>query len=378
MQFKTILACLLTLFLLLACLIIPSIPKTPTATQFPGTSPTLKPTLPLVHSTPRFQIFIITPLSTCLVGNEFASGNVCRGIKCGGCSCATEDFDPPSPQTGVQPEHIDDPQYAAFEYKDCLDISLTNQEVAEIKNEMHFIRDLAYQWSGGALDLQLEFTVLPHAFTGFTAPDFVIGPFEIDDELLNEYVSTDTDFVYVVSGVTDRAKNKQLAYWCGSSYGELSVHGASYSYIQYNHEACNSVTIGGKTVYEPLIHEWIHNLDWALYYINGVPDLYQDTGPDWAKWEHASWPACGKGSSNPLDWFPNVDLCEWDPDWRDCNDAASAGSCLHAGEVDGAISWYEHVISEHYPRNIQFIGNFCRDGRQDFGETGVDSGGPCP
>jgi hypothetical protein len=71
-------------------------------------------------------------------------------------------------------------------------------------------------------------------------------------------------------------------------------------------------------------------------------------------------------------------LCEWDPDWGDCNNVASAGTCLHAGEVDGGISWYEHVVSMHYPRDLQFNGNYCRDGRQDFSETGVDSGWPCP
>jgi hypothetical protein len=158
----------------------------------------------------------------------------------------------------------------------------------------------------------------------------------------------------------------------------MSIHGANYAYIQYNHEACKSVLIAGETVYEPLIHEWMHNLDWALSNVNAVPDLYQAAGPDWVNWNHASWPACESGSSNPLDWFPSVDLCEWDPDWQDCNNTASAGTCLHAGEVNGNISWYEHVISTHYPRDIKFVGNYCRDGRQDITETGIDSGGPCP
>jgi hypothetical protein len=392
MQWKTFLTMLLTMLLLTSCPgkastvpspLPPAVSPTHTPTVIPPSSPPPQPTftpgqtLPIFHSRPRFQVFIISPLSTCLAGNEFASGTVCQGTLCGDCSCSWEEHDPNAPQVGIPPVRIEDPQYAAYKHKICLDISLTEQEIAAIKDDMQSIRDLAYQWSGGALDLQLEFTVLPHAFTGFTAPDFVIGPYEIDDELLDRYVTTDTDFVYVVSGVYDRAQNLRLAYWCGSSYGELSIRGAGYSYIQYNNEACNSVTIGGKTIYEPLLHEWIHNLDWALYSINGVPDLYQAAGPDWAKWDHAAWPACGTGSLNPLDWFPSIDLCEWDPDWRDCNNVASAGACLHAGEVDGAVSWYEHVISTHYPRTLQYIGNYCRDGRQDFSETGVDSGWPC-
>jgi hypothetical protein len=51
---------------------------------------------------------------------------------------------------------------------------------------------------------------------------------------------------------------------------------------------------------------------------------------------------------------------------------------VHAGEQDGEISWYEHVIRAHYPGAFRFIGNHCRDGRQDFTETGIDSGWPCP
>ena len=369
----------LLIFLLAACtltevpptLILPTpTPVTPTLTIVPST--------PIVHSTPKFQVFILTPLTTCLAGNEFASGNVCAGTKCGDCSCAWEDHDPPSPQWGIPPERINDPEFSTYGHKVCLDISLSDQEVADIKADMQLIRDQAYEWSGGALDLQLEFNVLPAVFTGFTAPDFVIGPFEIDDELLDDYVSTSTDFVYVVTGVNDYARNLHLAYWCGSSYGELSIRGAGYAYIQYNHNVCNSVTIDGQTVYEPLIHEWIHNLDWALYNIHGVPDPYQYASPDWGKWDHAAWPACSTVSSDPLNWFPSIDFCEWDPDWMDCNNIASAGACLHAGEVGGNISWYEHVISSHYPRTVRFNGNYCRDGRQDFSETGVDTGWPCP
>jgi hypothetical protein len=332
----------------------------------------------MIVSRPRFQVFILNPVRTCIVGNDFASGNVCRGPNCGDCDCKREEFDPPAPLTGVLPEQINDPQYANYDYKVCLDITLTPEEIADIVADMRLVRDQVLEWSGGALDLQMEFTVLPHDYAGFVAPDFVFGPFEVDDELLNPYVTTDTDFVYVVTGVYDREQNLNLAYACGGSYGEMSIHGAGYANIQYNHGVCNSVTIAGETVYEPLIHEWYHNLDWALYYINEVPDIYQIFSPDWANWRHAYWPACGTGAPQPLDWFPSIDFCEWDPDWRDCNNVASAGLCRHAGETGGLDSWYEHVISAHYPRDLQFIGNYCRDGRQDISETGVDTGWPCP
>jgi hypothetical protein len=328
-------------------------------------------------SHPRFQVFILNPVRTCIVGNDFASGSVCRGPNCGDCDCRWEEFDPPAPLVGVSPERVNDPQYAGYDYKVCVEVTLTQQEVDAIIADMLLIADQVFEWSDGTLDLQMEFTILPHDHVGFVAPDFVFGPFEVDDELLNPYVSVETDFVNVVTGVYDRAQGVSLAGACGLSYGEMSVHGAGYAYVQYN-DFCNSITIAGQRVYEPLIHEWMHNLDWALYTINLVPDLYQFVGPDWGHWDHGLWPACGTGVADTFSWFPSVDFCEWDPDWRDCNNVASAGACLHAGEVAGQTSWYEHVIAAHYPRNVRYIGNYCRDGRQDISETGPDEGWPCP
>lgn len=344
---------------------------TPTATPTPDDS-----SLKWVNSKAKFQVFILNPVQTCVAGNDFMSGQACYGEKCGDCACDWNDMDPPAPITGISPEHINDPEYAGFAHRVCFNITLTPEEVADIEGDMRVVAEKVKEWTEGTLQLELSFTEIPYAHTGFVAPDFVFGPFEVDDELLNAYVDVDTDFVYVVTGQRDHEQNLDLAGWCGGSYGEMSIHGAGYAYIQYS-DNCNSVTIDGQSIYEPLIHEWYHNLDWALTNINQVPDAFEGKNPDWANWQHASWPACNQYSPG-LKWFPSIDLCEWDPDWMDCNNTASAGRCIHAGEVDGQPSWYEHVLRVHYPRDIQFIGNYCRNGRQDISETGVDSGWPCP
>ena len=356
-------------------------PQAPTPQLIITSTPTMTPTAndwSLSHypSKANFQVFILNPVRTCLVGNDFISGNVCFGEKCEDCDCQWEDFDPPAPMLGVKPDQMENKEYVGYAFHKCLTISLREEEIGDIKKDMLMVAEKVYEWSNGALELQVSFTEIPYDYEGFVAPEFVFGPFEVDDELLNPYVGTDTDFVYVVTGVNDYDQNLHLAYACGGSYGEMSIHGAGYANIQYN-DVCNSVYIDGRMIYEPLIHEWYHNLDWALYHINMVPDKYEGLGPDWASWNHASWPAC-KTPGDPLTWFPSVDLCEWDPDWIDCNNERSAGRCVHAGEIDGQISWYEHVIRAHYPGAIKFIGNYCRDGRQDITETGVDSGWPCP
>jgi hypothetical protein len=329
------------------------------------------------HSVAHFQVFILNPVIACIAGDDFYSGDVCYGEDCGDCNCTWEEFDPPAPLLGVFPAQLQDTPYADYEHRLCFEITLTDGEVTDIIGDMQLVRDKVFEWSEGALELEMEFNILSHVHTGFVAPDFVFGPFEVDDELLNAYVTTETDFVYVVSGVYDRSRGAHLGYACGGAYGEMSIHGAGYANIQYN-DLCHSVTIAGRDVYEPLIHEWMHNLDWALYNIVQVDDIYQFAWPDWERWQAGTMPRCGEGNPDAQMWFPSVDLCEWDPDWMDCNNVASAGLCAHAGEVDGMPSWYEHVIREHYPRWIDFEGNHCRDGRKDFGESAIDMGGPCP
>jgi hypothetical protein len=337
---------------------------------------TVTPLPPVVHSMPIFQVFILSPIRFCMAGNEYTSGGICRGEKCGDCDCLWEDYDPPAPVMAIPPQLINSSIYDQYLYKDCLEIALTQEEIVKITADMDVVKQVAFEWTGGALDLQMEVIVLPFDRVRFAGPNFVLGPADVDDELLNFYVGTDTAFVYVVSGVNDRISGNNITVMCGGSYGDQSIHGAGFASIQFN-DVCNSVVIDSQVVYEPLIHEWIHNLDWALEHIHKIPDILGDDGPDWAHWSRASLPACGNGPDDPLSWFPSIDYCEWDPDWIDCNNVASAG-CGHSGEVGSEPSWYEHVLSVHYPRMIHFLGNFCRDGRQDFGETGVDSGGSCP
>ncbi len=168
----------------------------------------------------KFQVFILNPVRTCLAGNDFASGNVCFGEKCGDCQCAWEDFDPPAPMTGISPEHIDDPEYAGYAHRVCLDITLTPQEVKAIEDDMRLVAAKVYEWSEGALELQMSFTELPVDYAGFVAPDFVFGPFEVDDELLNPYVGVDTDFVYVVTGGIRPPAGHQPRLRLRGSYGK--------------------------------------------------------------------------------------------------------------------------------------------------------------
>jgi len=97
-------------------------------------------------------------------------------------------------------------------------------------------------------------------------------------------------------------------------------------------------------------------LYFGLRDVNGFGDIATGT-----------FPACGHGGPDPTRWFPFVDDCTTDPDASSCG--------MQACPDRNAFN--EHVLSVHWPRGHAFNGNYCADGRMDFDETGVDTGGRC-
>jgi hypothetical protein len=107
---------------------------------------------------------------------------------------------------------------------------------------------------------------------------------------------------------------------------------------------------------EVFLHEWLHQVDWALEHVMRVDDMYDDY-----------YPACGEADPDPRRWFPNADLCTSDPDWIGCGRT----------NCPSTARWLAHMMQAHYDPHREYLGNHCRDGRRDYGETSVDSGGRC-
>ena len=118
--------------------------------------------------------------------------------------------------------------------------------------------------------------------------------------------------------------------------------------------------------YEFFLHEWLHELDSALEQSTGIPDIYSD-----------GYPSCGNAVDDSYLWFPNPDTCQCDPDYVDCvdTDPPCTGPC------SSPLNFYRHMLKDHYHPRTVIIGNHCRDGMQNFNETGLDCGGnhchPC-
>jgi hypothetical protein len=51
---------------------------------------------------------------------------------------------------------------------------------------------------------------------------------------------------------------------------------------------------------------------------------------------------------------------------------------LCGGVEQPAPPYEEHLLRVHFSQTQVLIANHCKDGRENFGETGVDVGGNCP
>jgi hypothetical protein len=111
-----------------------------------------------------------------------------------------------------------------------------------------------------------------------------------------------------------------------------------------------------------MLHEWLHQVDWSMQFIMNVPDLYAVSG----QWVN-DYAACGNGAADPHAWFPSPDSCTEDPDWEGCG----------LSVCPDADAWNWHLLGQHYDFSRPYVGNHCRDGVMNFGETAIDNGGDC-
>jgi hypothetical protein len=111
-------------------------------------------------------------------------------------------------------------------------------------------------------------------------------------------------------------------------------------------------------------HEFLHDLRIALDQLSGFQDIY--VAPPGA-FGNPDYPACGQGDPDPHRWFPDPNDCNRDPDY-----APFCGNCTATNDQTDS-----HILSVHWTPGTPLLANHCHDGLQDFGETGVDTGGDC-
>jgi hypothetical protein len=237
----------------------------------------------------------------------------------------------------------------------CVEMVTTPAERDEILFEIQTFRDNVQRWSRGDVVLELrliEFERLDMDESRWDAGVW-IGPWDLTDFALPR-LDFVPDFNLVVPPIRDPVLGLHHDLGgCGGAFGaDLGILGAGWNWVpktatSFGFECANQLVF---------VHEWLHQVEFAWYFMSGFTDLYG-----------GALPACGAGDPDARRWFPNVHQCAEDPDFPSCG----------TNECPDGDAWHEHILSMHWDPVVRFVANHCKDGFQDFDETDVDVGPTC-
>ncbi len=202
--------------------------------------------------------------------------------------------------------------------------------------------------------------------------------------LINPYITKDTDFVIVTQNIYDSSRNLFFPLpACGLNFGaDNGVGGASYSWIPKSFVHGHSVWFecANSGTY---MHEWLNAMDYAVDQVTGVPDQYKNNYPDYCYNPNST----NCSASQTRLWFP----CASAHSTKDpCFEACGQNWNNYCASVDDCNSvWHRFILEKHYVPTYEYsldpnsssylghslIGNHCRNGIKDCGETDIDCGG---
>jgi hypothetical protein len=233
----------------------------------------------------------------------------------------------------------------------CFHLGIDDETWGSLDTTFDELRNRVFDASGGEILLD----VVPHSIDSMLAA-FVRYENEwgifLETDALESYadaLTRETDFVMAINGSRDLSTGyAPLVEHCAGTNRELrdGLAGAGYTWL-------TTECVGVNT----LLRHWMFQVGVALRDANSFNDLYD-----------RDYPPCGEGSSDPYDWWPNPDECSVDPDAPTCGDDRCEGT---------DDDYVEHVLTDHWQRGRDFVGNRCRNGRADFDELDVDVGGAC-
>lgn len=294
----------------------------------------------------RVDVFTAGNVLTC------AAGDPCQSSNPDDCFHLTA---PAAPRVAFQPETVrlvppGDPAVAQARQSLCVRLALDAAVAAALPAALTELRNQVFELSGGDIDLEITQHAVPTIDGTFHLWDrgAFLDPPSLEPAAL-PVLSARTDMTFLITGTVDpdSGYTPRIEH-CAGTNGELQggLGGATYAWV-----AAPCATAGG------LLRQAVNQLHLGLTDYSGYTNLY-DSG----------YPACGQGVADPTAWFPWADECLLDPDGRGCGAPARCAS---------DDEFLAHILGVHWPRGRAYVGNHCRDGRMDFDETGVDTGGVC-
>jgi hypothetical protein len=297
------------------------------------------------ESTNRVDVFLVSHVASCAIGRPCATSDA---DACFFVERPTETlyFD----RRGLELVAADDPRIASAEQSACFELELDESARAGVSESFSTLRSRVFQLSDGQLDLDLRLHVVAPEVGDFKLWEGGSGLFLQPSSLESSglpLMSPDSDFVFAITGEGDLAGQAQPKIDpCGGTNWQAqgALGGTAYTWLATSCVSDSS-----------LLWQLMYQAYFAVRDVQGVEGPYGN-----------GYPACGKTSDPPASYFPRPSDCLTDPDAPECGRTR----CDEA-------AFAQHVLTAHWPRQPGLVGNHCRNGRQDFDETGPDVGGVC-
>jgi hypothetical protein len=296
-------------------------------------------------------VYLPRRIATCFIGDPCAPGTAgCIGLR-NDDNALTEGF----VDATMQAVRTSSPQRQGARKEVCVEMVMTEQERGEILGELAAFQTNVRVWSHENIQLELrtfDFDRLDMDESRW-GEGVWIGPWN-----LSEFARPRLDFVPDFNLVIPPIRDPQLRLHhdlggCGGTFGaDIGIAGAGWSWVPKTKSS-----FWFDCAEQPVVtHEWLHQVHYAYQNLSGFSDLY-----GW------SLPACGLGDADPLRWFPDSHQCNDDPDYSYCG----------TGDCGGNDAVNSHILSAHWDPRLPFASNYCKDGVQDYDETGQDVGPSC-
>lgn len=307
-------------------------------------------------SEPRIDVFVVREVAACAVGEDCRQEPDSHDGEC-------FEIEEGDRTTGFRAETVvflppNDPYVEAADHVSCFRLIIDDDEMASIQRDFTetFFNDL-FELSNGEIFADIIVHQISPIQGGLvryeTESGIFLPPRALD--MAPRLASRDTDFTYAVTGARDpytgaKPRNEHRV---GTVQGiERGLAGAGYTWLSsdFNRD-------------EDLIRAWMHQVRVFLPDVNDFNDYYDDEYFD----------DCNDPTPDPTKWWPSPNDCDRDPDSPTCGN----NDCDDDDADEREFT--RHVLTDHWPRKSPYVGNHCRNNREDrhWDEYGIDEGGVC-
>ncbi len=259
-----------------------------------------------------------------------------------------------------------DPRLSQLAQVECFSFGFRPEEVTAAKAQLQRFAANIKQWTLGAIPVTVRVHVLSGAFAmtrmglGFwtDAGDVAAAA--------RPFMTKADDFAIGLTSVHDLTTGRYFQLpACGLTLGfESGIGGTGYSWVPNS----NNPGFGFQCARDDIIgHEWGHQMESVVNLLLGLNPIYDVTGP---------FPPCGQGARDTFAWYPSSHSTGQDPDSPWCGGAPILEPGARGATAHQLLGHFDPSLA-HYPLR-KLTGNHCDDGKQDWGETGIDKGGNCP